>query len=564
MGNFPATTQCRRSCQRNRTSAPRQQKQRLRWLSQYLLTGTGENQRSTAEEGDAGIVYLHGLRFNLLAVCIAVMLFLTTIETSIATTSLPVITRQSELGGFERASWIMSSYFLGYVAVIVIFAKLSDICGRKLVFVVCIVIFTAFSGGCAAAQSLEQLITLRALQGLGAGGCFALCAIIMVEIVPPNKYGALIARIGISIIIATVLGPIVGGEISTHADWRWIFMFNVPIGITILTLALLVIPNEFPYHGRPQRNPFHNTSPRIALLRLDLPGFVLLMLATLSFTACFQEADTTFPWDSAYVVTLLVASVLLWVALLLWERYVTRSAKIREPVLPWRFFTSPAMVGILIGLVLTGCVMSTVAFQLPVRYQMVNGLNSTEAGVRVLPFGAAFPVGMIGGSSLGSQLKIPGIYLVMFGTILQIIGCALLGTQSTPDGISGTVYGSQVIVGVGCGMTYQTFYLLIPFTAVESDKAVGMGAGNQFRMIGSAFGLSITTSVFNTYTRARLSPLGINDLSDIPKAAPSLHTEVMQILSDGYNRQMLVLCGFAAAQLPAALLLWRRKQILTV
>lgn len=97
-----------------------------------------------------------------------------------------------------------------------------------------------------------------------------------------------------------------------------------------------------------------------------------------------------------------------------------------------------------------------------------------------------------------------------------------------------------------------------------------MGAGNQFRMIGSAFGLSITTSVFNTYVRAHLSALGIEDpmealskgsLDDIPS---NLRDPAIQILSDGYNRQMLVLCGFAAAQLPAALLLWRRKQILTV
>lgn len=122
------------------------------------------------------------------------------------------------------------------------------------------------------------------------------------------------------------------------------------------------------------------------------------------------------------------------------------------------------------GLILTGCVMSTVTFQLPVRYQLVNQLTSIEAGVRVLPFGGAFPVGMIVGSTLGTKAKVPGIYLVMMGSILQIIGCALLGTQSAPDGISATVYGSQVIAGIGCGMTYQIFYLLIPFTVADSDK----------------------------------------------------------------------------------------------
>jgi len=122
------------------------------------------------------------------------------------------------------------------------------------------------------------------------------------------------------------------------------------------------------------------------------------------------------------------------------------------------------------GMILTGCVMTTISFQLPQRYQIVNGLSSVDAGVRILPFGAGFPVGMIGGSTLGSKLRVPAIYLVMFGSVLQIMGCALLGTQSSADGIDHALYGYQVISGIGCGMTYQMLYLLIPFTAVQSDK----------------------------------------------------------------------------------------------
>lgn len=191
----------------------------------------------------------------------------------------------------------------------------------------------------------------------------------MIEIVPPERYGALIARIGVVIIVATVLGPIIGGEISNSTTWRWIFLFkylsplhpqpnpsdihshpshSVPIGVIAMALAVFGIPSGFPYHGRPEGDPFHETTAKIAFSRLDLPGFVLLMFATLSFTACFQEADAEFAWDSAYVVALLVGSVVLWVGLLWWERYVTRSAEVREPVLPWRFFVNRGMVGILL------------------------------------------------------------------------------------------------------------------------------------------------------------------------------------------------------------------------
>lgn len=110
-------------------------------------------------------------------------------------------------------------------------------------------------------------------------------------------------------------------------------------------LAVFGIPSGFPYHGRPERDP---STANIAFSRLDLPGFALLVAATLTFTTCFQEADAEFAWDSAYVVALLVGSAGLWVGLLFWERYVTRSARVREPVLPWRFFTSREMVGILL------------------------------------------------------------------------------------------------------------------------------------------------------------------------------------------------------------------------
>lgn len=82
--------------------------------------------------------------------------------------------------------------------------------------------------------------------------------------------------------------------------------------------------------------------------KIDLPGSLLLILATLSFTSCFQEADSRFPWNSAYVITLLILSVVIWALLLLWERHVTLASKVREPVLPWRFFSSRVILGLLL------------------------------------------------------------------------------------------------------------------------------------------------------------------------------------------------------------------------
>ncbi|PHH73003.1 hypothetical protein CDD80_4098 [Ophiocordyceps camponoti-rufipedis] len=180
--------------------------------------------RRSSDDGEDAIVYMHGFRFWLLTIAISVMLFLASLDTTITTTSLVAITH--DLGGFQTASWILSGYQLGWVAVIVICAKLSDIFGRKPVFVVCITLFAVFSAGCAAAQTMAQLIVLRAFQGVGGGGCLALTTILITEAVPPERLGAFASKINVALILSLVLGPVLGGAITSGTTWRWIFIIK--------------------------------------------------------------------------------------------------------------------------------------------------------------------------------------------------------------------------------------------------------------------------------------------------------------------------------------------------
>ncbi|KAF2868357.1 major facilitator superfamily domain-containing protein [Massariosphaeria phaeospora] len=502
----------------------------------------GEASRSYHEsrvQDDDAIDYIRGPRYWAIVFVIAIMFFLTTIDTTIAATSLVAIT--DDLGGFEMASWILTSYLLGYVAVIVILAKLSDIFGRKTVTIGCIIVFTLFSAGCAAAQTLTQLIILRAFQGVGGGGSFALSSILLIESVPPEKYADAVTKNGVAIILALVLGPMLGGAISEHTTWRWIFLINIPIGAFVTVLALVGIPNGFPYQGRPE--PRHQPGTGgIVWGKIDLPGTALILLATLSFTACFQEAESRFSWDSAYVITLLVASAVLWGALMVWERYVTLAM---------------------------GAPVAVTNFQLPQRFELINGLSNFNAGVRIIPFGVAFAFGTMLSGKLASKLRVPGIYLILLGALLQVAGYALLGTLSPSKAIQPGIYGYQVMAGIGCSFSYSNLIMLVAFTAEkrDGDEAVALGAANQFRAMGAAIGLAIVTSVFNGYVGSRFSQLGITvpvttlatrHRSFLP---PSLEGDIRNILSEGYNLQMLTLCAFGAAQVPAALLMWRRKQV---
>ena len=300
--------------------------------------------------------------------------------------------------------------------------------------------------------------------------------------------------------------------------------------------------------------------------KIDVLGCVLLLGAVVSFTACFQEAGSRFPWKSAYVFTLIVISVALSIALLCWERRVTLQDGPRHPVLPWRFFTNRVVVSLILVMALVGGPMIVTVFQLAQRFQLLNGLSSLDAGIRILPYGVVFPIGSMVGTQASSSLKIPSVWLIILGSILQIIGLALFSLLGSSVEIHARIYGYQVLVGFGCGLTFVMAYITVPFVVTEFDKAVGMAAANQFRTLGSAIGLSIATSVFNDYTLPRLASLGIQDPASqlVPggsEAGFALQADARGILSVAYSRQMLVLCGFAALQIPVALCMWKRRQI---
>lgn len=512
------------------------------------------------------IVYIHGLRFWSITAVIAVLMFLVFLEIPIVITALVAIT--TELGGFGNVGWIVASYLLGYIGVIVIFAKFSDIVGRKLMLLISAAFFVIFSAACGASQTLVQVIVFRAFQGIGGGGCYSICTIMMMEIVPPEKYTQYVSGINVMSALALLLGPIIGGAIAANTTWRWIFLINVPIGTIAFVMAFVSIPWRFPYQDSTSSHHLKKAS----FGRVDIPGTVLIILATLGLTAGFEEADSKFPWKSAYVISLLSIAGVLWIVLVSWERYVTLSNKIREPVLPWRFFVNRQMLGLLLNQFLLGGPTLIGMFILPQRFQLVYGISGLDAGVRLIPFSFAIPVATIFAAGIAGKRKVPLIYIFVIGSCFQVLGFALLSTLPVSLTIPARVYGYEILAGWGCGMQFSLLSIAIPLVNESRDRAVGMAAGAQFRLMGSTIVLSISTSVFNTYMRPQLSTiLGISGSGEMPDLGTSLASVSEQVseqikfaLAHGYNRQTLVLCVAAALQIPAALLLWKRGKQLVV
>lgn len=168
----------------------------------------------------------------------------------------------------------------------------------------------------------------------------------LIQIVPAKEITKMASYSSISFVVATVLGPIIGGGICQHTTWRWIFLFNVPIGVFAMVIAMIGIPNQYPHHGKAIK-PRRATISEICA-RIDLLGCALLLLSTLAFASAFQEVNSQFSWDSAYFIVLIIISLFLWGLLLLWERHVASQDGTREPVLPWRFIVRREMLGTLL------------------------------------------------------------------------------------------------------------------------------------------------------------------------------------------------------------------------
>ncbi|KAH7304388.1 major facilitator superfamily domain-containing protein [Stachybotrys elegans] len=508
--------------------------------------------------------YPQGAQFWLLSSCIAVMMFMTNLEIPVVTTALVEIT--DDLGGFEEAGWIVASYLLGYVSVSVISAKFSDIFSRKLVFMIMIAIFIIFSAACATAQTIVQFIVFRAFQGVGGGGSFALCNIMVIEIVPPDHYPQYVSNIAIVNALALVLGPILGGAISSNTTWRWIFIMNVPIALIPFIIAWFIMPKDFPYQG------LTIDHPSAKLGRIDWPGTILILLATLGITTAFEQAERRFPWRSAYVISLLTTSGILWILLLWWERRITLYQKSdREPILPWRFFTNREMIGILLNFFYLGGPTVNTMFIIPLRFQVIYKTSGLEAGIRLLPFTSALPIGAFTASLLTGRVKVPAVYLLFSGSILQVIGFALLSTLPTDLSVPNQIYGYEFLSGMGCGINYALLFILIPHVSERIDHAVGMGAAGQIRMIGSTVLLAISTSIFNSYSSPRVREI-VGSLHTLPEwslssseAIEALPTEIQdnvrEVLAEGFNWQILTLCVSAALQIPASLMMLRGKNI---
>ena len=281
-------------------------------------------------------------------------LALASLDQNIVGVALPQIV--SELGGLHHLSWVVTSFLVTSTATTPLYGKLSDMYGRKPLFIIAIVIFLIGSCLCGLSRSMTELVVFRGIQGMGAGGLMVLAQTTIADLVAPRERGRYQGLFGAVFAFSSVAGPLLGGFITSALSWRWIFYVNVPVGIPALAMI------AFGFH-RPHHKVQH---------RIDYAAVALLSSATVALLLVLSWGGVQYPWSSPLIIGLAMASAVLTVLLIRTER---RSA---EPVLSPHIFHNRTVViaSSVMGLAFMG-IFGAFVF-LPLFFQLVMGMDAGE------------------------------------------------------------------------------------------------------------------------------------------------------------------------------------------
>jgi EmrB/QacA subfamily drug resistance transporter len=399
-------------------------------------------------------------------------LFMIMLDNTVVNVALPSIRR--DLGiGLSELEWIVNAYALTFGVLLLTGGKLADLFGRRLVFVVGLVIFTAASLACGLAPNAEVLIAARTVQGVGAALMNPATLSIVTATFPPRQRGMAIGIwAGVSA-VALAIGPLVGGLLTEHIDWSWIFFINVPIGVLAVVAARLFIDET--------KDTSHEQ-------RLDLPGLLASGVGLFALTYGLIETNRH-AWTSPLVLSMFAVAVLALSVFVLLERHQ------RLPMLDLSLFRNTTFAGANVTMLLVGLAMFGVFFFNSLFVQNILGFTAVQAGATFLPMTLLIVVVAPVAGRISDRFG--GRWLIGAGMTLIALSLVLFGRLDA-DATFWSILPGLVVGGIGMACT------MAPTTAsamgsVPVDKAgVGSAVINSMRQVGGSVGIAVMGAIFAT------------------------------------------------------------------
>lgn len=396
------------------------------------------------------------------------------VSQTIVTTILPSIA--GDLDGAKKMTWVFTGAMLASATTTPLFGKLSDLYGRRKLYILGVSIFLVGTFVCAIAPNMDALIFGRIIQGIGMGAIMPLAMAIIADVVPASERGKWQGLIGAVFGLATILGPLGGGWIEDLFGWRWTFWLVLPLGF--VALALIITQMKIPFEPRKAR--------------IDWAGFVSFGLGLSALLLALSEGGNTHPWDSARIIGLFTVSVVSLIS------FVFIELKTEEPLIPMHLFRDRNVSATTIASLAIGGGMFAGTFYVPLFMQSVAGLSSGDSGLALIPL----MLGMIITSIVtGLIVTKTGRYraIVILGPIIGSIGLYMMSKLGPDATILNTAW-RVAILGAGIGMVMQNV-LLVAQNAVETKYT---GVVTSLLTLSRTIGGTICVAILGTIYASRL------------------------------------------------------------
>jgi DHA2 family multidrug resistance protein len=457
-------------------------------------------------------------------VAIAVMLgtFMEVLDTTVVNVSLPHIAG-SLSASVDEATWVLTSYLVANAIILPMTGWLAGRFGRKRVLMISVAGFTLSSVACGLAPNLTMLIIFRIVQGATGGGLQPLSQAILLEAFPPEGRGKAMAFWALGIVVAPMLGPVMGGWITDTYSWRWVFYINLPIGIAATVMAKLFIFD--PSYIRRQRT------------RVDWWGIGLLALWVGALQIMLDKGQEEDWFSSDLIRTLLVMVIVGLVAFLIRELR-TKHPVVDLCVFKERTYSTGVFMMTVLGFVLYG---STVL--IPILLQTLLGYPALQAGWAMLPRGLGSFVFMPIVGILMS--KVEPRKLLATGVLTAAMSLFMLSRLNLNAGYW-DFFWPQIIQGMAMGL------LFVPLTTVTFDPIPRELTGNAtsifnlMRNVGASFGIAAVTTIVARHTQGHINVLGADVNQYMPAARQMYNAALAAFMAKGMDATSAARAAYAA------------------